>query len=131
MMAISSHSPLPHTHKAPIIASHAEPPRIQTLPTLQPEPGSAVVRIQAANVISYMRDIYDGKRQYPYPMPLIAGTSAVGRFAAAGPDATLWKAGDLVHVDYTIRGNSPIQAAAKSRGVFCGCSLRWYALIDS
>ena len=37
-------------------------------------------------------------------MPLVPGTSAIGRIAAIGPDATLLKPGDLVHFDCTIRG---------------------------
>jgi hypothetical protein len=51
-----------------------------------------------------MRDIYNGNRQYPYPMPLVVDTSAIGRVAAEGPDATALKVGQLVWVDMTIRG---------------------------
>jgi threonine dehydrogenase-like Zn-dependent dehydrogenase len=61
------------------------------------------VQIIAANVISYMRDIYNGKRQYPFPMLLVVGTSAIGRVAAVGPDATKLQPGQLVWLDVTIR----------------------------
>ena len=89
--------------KALVLKSTSEPPTIQTVPTPQPDIGSAVIRILAANVISYMRDIYNGKRQYPFPTPLIPGTSAIARIAAVGPDATKLKPGDLVLFDNTIR----------------------------
>ena len=51
-----------------------------------------------------MRQIYNNERQYPYPKPLVPGTSAIGRVAAVGPDATSLKPGQLVHVDCVIRG---------------------------
>lgn len=51
-----------------------------------------------------MRDIYNGKRQYPYPTPMVPGTSAIGRVAATGPDSTLLTSGDLVFIDCLIRG---------------------------
>ena len=57
---------LPETMKALVLHSTDEPPKVQTVPTPQPTPGSAVVRVLAANVISYIRDIYNGKRKYEY-----------------------------------------------------------------
>ncbi|KAK3169535.1 hypothetical protein OEA41_008919 [Lepraria neglecta] len=95
---------LPKTHRALVVHSTDIPPNVETLPTPQPGPGVAIVRILAANVISFMRQIYNGERQYPYPKPLVPGTSAIGRVAAVGPDATSLKPGQLVHVDCLIRG---------------------------
>ena len=94
---------LPKTMKALVVKSTSEPPTIEQVPTPTPTTGTAVVAIHAANVISYTRDIYNGKRNYPYPMPLIPGSSAIGRVAALGPDATKLKPGDLVFMDITIR----------------------------
>ena len=94
---------LPETMKALVLESTSKPPTVQTVQTPQPTLGSAIVRVLAVSTISYMRDIYNGKRSYPYPMPIIPGTSAVGRVAAVGPDATKLKPGDLVLVDITIR----------------------------
>jgi NADPH:quinone reductase-like Zn-dependent oxidoreductase len=51
-----------------------------------------------------MRDVYNGNRQYPFPQPLVIGTSAVGRVTATGPDATALEPGQLVWLDMTIRG---------------------------
>lgn len=101
---MTSHQALPSTHRALVLSSISESPTVKTIPTPQPSPGSAVVRILVANVIPYMRDIYDGTRNYPFPTPLVTGTSAIGRVAAVGPDATSLQAGQLVHVDIVVRG---------------------------
>ncbi|OCL02288.1 GroES-like protein [Glonium stellatum] len=95
---------LPPTHRALYLKSQSEAPTIETLPTPQPTPGSAVVRILTANVLSYARDIYNGKRSYNYATPLVPGVSAIARIAAVGPDATTLSPGDLVLIDVTIRG---------------------------
>ena len=107
---MATQPPLPQTHRALIVTSTTTPPTVQTIPTPQPGPGSAVVRILAANVLSYMRQIYNGERRYPFPMPLVAGTSAIGRVAAVGPDATLLRRGMLVLVDCTVRGRDDATA---------------------
>ncbi len=51
-----------------------------------------------------MPDIYNGALQYPLTTPLVIGTSAIGRIAAVGPDATLLTPDQLVYIDCTIRG---------------------------
>ncbi|KAF4547522.1 Alcohol dehydrogenase GroES-like domain-containing protein 11 [Elsinoe fawcettii] len=94
---------LPETMKALVCHSRDRDLSLDTVPTPQATHGSAVIRVLAANVISYQREIYNGTRPYPFPTPLIGGASAVGRIAAVGPDATKLKIGDLVHVDITIR----------------------------
>lgn len=93
---------LPKTHRALVLSSTSEPPTVKTIPTPHPTPGSAVVSILAANVIPFMRGIYDGTRQYAFPTPLVIGTAAIGRVAAVGPDSTLLKPGQLVLVDSTV-----------------------------
>src|SRR2546430_11719700 len=45
------------------------------------------------------RSIYNGTRKYSYPTPLVTGSSAVGRVAAVGPDATTLVPGQLVFVE--------------------------------
>lgn len=95
---------LPETMKALVVNSTSEPPTVENVPTPKPTLGSAVVRIFAGNVISYMREIYDGTRPYPFPMPFVPGASAIGHVAAVGPDAVKIKPGDLVFVDTFIRG---------------------------
>ncbi|MCJ1432222.1 hypothetical protein MMC27_001578 [Xylographa pallens] len=95
---------LPRTHRALVLTATTKPPTVQTVATPQPGPGSAVVQVVVANVLSYARDIYNGKRNYAYPTPLVIGCSAVGRIAAVGPDATALTPGRLVLVDTTLRG---------------------------
>ena len=101
---MSFNQELPKTHRALVLRSTNEPPKVEVISTPQPTPGSVTVRIVVASIVPYMRDIYDGTRQYPFPMPLVIGSSAIGRVAAVGPDATFLKPGQLVHVDIFLRG---------------------------
>ena len=110
IQAAMTNQTLPETQRALVVTSTSSPLTVQTLPTPKPSPGSAVVRILAANVISYSRQIYNGERQYPFPTPFIPGASAIGRVAAVGPDATLLRLGMLVFVDCTIRGRDDATA---------------------
>ena len=95
---------LPRTHRALRQETQGEDPTVQIQPTPQVTPGSVVVRILFANVLTYMREIYNGTLKYPYPTPLTIGTAAVGRVADVGPDATLLSEGQLVLVDDLLRG---------------------------
>jgi D-arabinose 1-dehydrogenase-like Zn-dependent alcohol dehydrogenase len=101
---MAEHTPLPQTHKALVQHVYAEPLKLESVPTPNPTPGSAIIRIELANVVSYMKNIYNGVRKYPYPTPLVVGSQAIGRVAAIGPDAVLLKPGQLVLFDCTIRG---------------------------
>ncbi|KAI1621803.1 chaperonin 10-like protein [Exophiala viscosa] len=93
----------PSHHKALVIEAVGADLQVQTLPTPQADTGSVVVRVIAAGVLSYQREIYGGQRTYAFPMPLVGGFSAIARVAAVGPDATLLKPGQLVFVDCVIR----------------------------
>ncbi|KAF8873011.1 alcohol dehydrogenase [Gymnopilus junonius] len=107
-------TPLPPTHRALVLKSTSEAPEIQTLPTLQPSPGSVVVKVLVANVVSYMRGAYNGQRNYPFPTPLVIGTGAIGRIAAIGPDTTLLEPGQLVLIDIAIRARDDPSTAILS-----------------
>jgi len=74
----------------------------QTTP--QPGPGSAVVRILSSAVLTYAWKVYSGKKPYPYPEPFVPGSSAIGRIAAVGPDATKLNPGQLIYFDCYIHG---------------------------
>ncbi|CZR62956.1 related to ADH3-alcohol dehydrogenase III [Phialocephala subalpina] len=108
---MASNQPLPETHRALILTSRAYGPEIKTIPTPQPGPGNAIVRIEAANIISYSKHIYSGTRPYPLPVPLVIGTSAIGRIATTGPDAVSLKPGQLIFVDSFVRGRDDEDAA--------------------
>jgi D-arabinose 1-dehydrogenase-like Zn-dependent alcohol dehydrogenase len=114
---------LPATHNALMQKVYAEPLEVMTIPTPQPTAGSVIVRIEYANIVSYMRDIYNGTRKYPYPTPLVTGSSAIGRIAALGPDAVKLQVGDLVFVDSTIRGRDDPGAIILS-GIVSGSTER-------
>lgn len=92
------------THRALYQEVYGEPLVLKNLEIPQVTPGSAIVRVAAAGVITYMKNIYNGKRQYPYPIPIIPGSGAVGRVAEVGADSTTLKVGDLVFIDPIIRG---------------------------
>ena len=94
---------LPETMQALVLKSTSEPPTVQTVPVPQVTPGTAIVRVLAANIISYTRHIYDGTRRYPFPTPLIPGTSAIGRIVELPPDATRLQLNDIVFVDCIVR----------------------------
>ena len=96
-------SQLPKTMKSLVLRSRSEPPTIEVVPVPQVTVGSAVVRVLSACVVSYTRDVCDGTRPYPMVLPLVPGTSAIGRVAAVAADATKLKPGDLVFIDAVIR----------------------------
>lgn len=91
------------TMKALRQLEYAKPLQVIDVPTPRAESGTAVVRILASNIVSYMKDIYNGKRQYPYPTPLTTGTSAIGRIHELGPDSTSLQKDQLVLVSSVIR----------------------------
>ncbi|KAK5945072.1 hypothetical protein PMZ80_002275 [Knufia obscura] len=91
------------TMKALRQVEYAQSLEICDLPIPQAQTGTTIIRILAANVISYTGDIYNGIRKYPYPTPLTAGSSAIGRVHSLPPDSTSLKEGDLVFIDVTFR----------------------------
>lgn len=96
-------SSLPPQYRALVIDSVGADFQVQMRSTPRPGPGSAIVHILEAAVLSYQREVYSGERPYPFPLPLVGGYSAVGRVAAIGPDATALHPGDLVWVDCVVR----------------------------
>ena len=96
-------STLPAQHRALQLESIETGFQVKNLPTPQPGLGNAIIRIEAAGVLSYHREVYNGDRHYSFPTPLVGGVSAIGRIAALGPDSTALKEGQLVYVDCVIR----------------------------
>ncbi|PTB66016.1 GroES-like protein [Trichoderma citrinoviride] len=108
---MASQSPLPETHRALVLHSNDTPPKVETRPVPQATPGNVVVRVLAANVLSYSREMLDGTRPYPYPKPYVPGGSAVGRIAAVGPDCSTFAPGQLVLVDIMTRARDDTSAS--------------------
>ena len=105
-------SALPATHRALRQDTYAQPPTVQVIPTPQPTPGSAVLKVLQASLINYTKEIYNGTRKYPYPTPLTLGETALARVVALGEDATVLQIGDLCLLDVTIRGRDDIDRSA-------------------
>lgn len=94
---------VPTQMKALHLESKEEGLKLKSLPTPEAFHGSAVIKVLAADIISYHRQIYDGSRPYPLPMPLIPGSSCIGRVDSVGSDATKLTPGQLVFSDTDIR----------------------------
>ena len=79
--AVKMNSPqeLPKMHRALVLTSTSQPLEVKTIPTPQLGCGSAVVRVEAANIISYSKNIYHGTRHYPFRMPLVIGNVESGQ----------------------------------------------------
>lgn len=75
-------SVLPSEHRTLILESRESGLQVQALPTPQPDPGSAVLRVAAARILPYHREVYNGRRPNPFPMPLVGGFGAIGHIAA-------------------------------------------------
>ncbi|KAI0844716.1 putative quinone oxidoreductase [Daldinia vernicosa] len=95
-------SELPAEHRALVLEAIGEGFHLKNIPTPQPGLGNAIVKITAAGILSYHREIYGGLRFYNFPKPIVGGISAIGRIVAVGADATLLKPGQLVYVDCVI-----------------------------
>jgi alcohol dehydrogenase len=80
----------------------------------QPKPGGIVVRMEAAPVLSYMKQVIDGSLGYAMPaFPFVPGTNGVGIVEAAGVGVYHLKPGDRVSLNphYAVdeRVGSPAQ----------------------
>ncbi|PTB36140.1 hypothetical protein M441DRAFT_62149 [Trichoderma asperellum CBS 433.97] len=109
----SMEAKIPQTHRAIILKSverDLSGVHLENIATPEVETGSAIVRILSAAVLSYQRAIYDGRRDYPLPTPLVGGFCAVGRVVALGRDAVALETGQLVFLDCVIRGRDDLDA---------------------
>ncbi|KAJ4480116.1 alcohol dehydrogenase [Lentinula aciculospora] len=111
---------LPETHRVLQLISTSQPLQLKTLPVPHTGPGNAIVKVLLASVVSYSGDIYNGKRQYPFPTPFVPGSNAIGRIVAVGPDATTLVPGQLVFLDCTIRARDDPTGAIILSGIIEG-----------
>ncbi|RMZ75387.1 hypothetical protein DV737_g5316, partial [Chaetothyriales sp. CBS 132003] len=102
-MSSSSAAALPPTCRALRQKVYGEAPVVEEIRTPQAVPGTAVVKIEMAAIATFMKRIYDGTLQYPYPTPLTLGGSALGHIAALPVDSTQLRVGQLVLVDCVVR----------------------------
>lgn len=80
---------------APLVVEDAPEPVLGT--------GEVIVDVAASRVLAYAGEVFSGKRQYLFTLPMIPGTGAIGRVRAVGPDATSLALGDWVYCDPTVR----------------------------
>lgn len=59
-MASAHH--IPKVHRALVQKVYAEPLTVEDVPTPEAGPGSAILRIESAGLISYQREVYNGKQ---------------------------------------------------------------------
>ncbi|CAM1509594.1 Fc.00g033330.m01.CDS01 [Cosmosporella sp. VM-42] len=98
---------LPKTHHVLVLKRTRDPLdlTVEEQPVPDSGAGNAIVRILASPIVSYVHEVFTGKKVgYTYPEPFVPGASAVGRIAAVGPDAALLHPGQLVFVDCYVRG---------------------------
>jgi alcohol dehydrogenase len=74
--------------------------KLKDVPVPEPRPGSVLVRIQAASLLSYMKSYVEGKlpAYNPPPVEFTIGTNGVGIVAAVGRDVWHLKPGQQVVV---------------------------------
>ena len=89
--------------KVALFKAYGEPLEITNIPDPKPGAGELVVRMLAAPVASYAREVFNGTRPYPLLLPLVPGVGGIGVVEEVGPDATRLRPGQLVFCDATVR----------------------------
>lgn len=121
-MASNQSGTLPSTFKGLQFTSATEPASIVDLPTPQATPGSVILKVLNANIVSYAKEVFcnGNPRSYSYPLPLVPGTNAICRVAAAAPDTPHLKPGMLVYTSGVIRPRDNTTALPLLQGIHMG-----------
>ena len=93
----------PRSQQALVLEAKDQPVSVQTVPFPSVTPGAAVVKILSASLPPMSRGVFTGKIPWPHNLPLVPGSTAIGRIHALGPDATTITEGQLVFVDIHVR----------------------------
>ncbi|KAL7654266.1 hypothetical protein ACMYSQ_006281 [Aspergillus niger] len=91
------------THKAAVIHARDKPLVVENVPRPVASTGDAIVRILAADIVPYMREVITNQRPYPLSIPMTPGNTAIARIHEVGPDCVTLTPGQLVFCDITIR----------------------------
>ena len=121
---------IPSEHKTLVFHTNTQPLQLTTKPVPEVKSGSAIVRILASNLLSYTQDLFNGKRNYPYPAPYTPGCASVGRIVAIGDDATTLVPGDLVLVEVFLHGRDDPDAMCM-QGLYQGDTAETARLVES
>lgn len=121
-MASQSTYQLPHTFKALQFTSASEPATVVELPTPQPAAGTVILRPLYSNLVSYAKEVFcnGNPRKYNYPLPIVPGTNAIARVAAAAPDTPHLKPGMLVYTSGVIRFRGNTATSPNLQGIQMG-----------
>jgi alcohol dehydrogenase len=90
--------------KAAVLKALGSPLSVETVADPVLGTGEVIVDVAAAGMLAYARDVFSGKRQYVFELPIVPGSGGIGRVRAIGPDATRLAVGDWVFIDPTVRG---------------------------
>ncbi|KAK6206492.1 hypothetical protein LQW54_007674 [Pestalotiopsis sp. IQ-011] len=90
------------THMKALVLHGPNDLRLEQVPKPEAGPGSVVVQVLSAPLWDYLKEVVDGKRQYPLAFPLVFGTCCVGRVTEVGPDVKALQPGSLVFCDYIV-----------------------------
>ena len=89
--------------RAVVFEKVGSPLRLADVPAPVPANGEVIVDVVASRVLSYAGDVFGGRRDYPFDLPAVPGSGAIGRIRSVGNDATRLQPGDWVFCDPTIR----------------------------
>ncbi|KAI0887744.1 alcohol dehydrogenase GroES domain-containing protein [Annulohypoxylon maeteangense] len=104
-MSSPNSAQLPSTYKALVFESASINPKVTSLPSPRPGPGTVIVKPLYSWVFNYAADIFTNgnPRNYPISFPIIGGGNAIGRVAATSADTRNLTVGDLVIVEPIIK----------------------------
>jgi D-arabinose 1-dehydrogenase-like Zn-dependent alcohol dehydrogenase len=91
---------IPAQHRALVLTEVGQPLAVELRPTPAPGPGSVVVRILSVSIRANAPEVWQNPASgHNIPTPFVPGFIAIGRVAAAGPDAAKVIPGSLVFFD--------------------------------
>jgi alcohol dehydrogenase len=94
--------------KAAVLKALGAPLAVETVPDPQLGTGEVIVDVVAARMLAYAGDVFSGKRQYLFELPIVPGPGGVGRVRTVGLDATRLAPGDWVSIDPTVRSRDDV-----------------------
>lgn len=96
--------------KAAVLEALGSPLSVKDVPEPKLGTGEVIVDVVATRVLAYAGDVFSGKRKYMLELPIVPGTSAIGRVREVGPDAVSLAPGDWVSCDPTVRARDDASA---------------------
>lgn len=89
--------------KAALLNSFGQPLTVEQVESPALGTGEVIVKVVAAPVPHYAKEVFAAERNYMLKLPLVPGAGAVGQVISVGPDSTKLKHSDWVLCDPTVR----------------------------